>query len=181
MRTRRRDSTAPGPLIPRLRWLATALALAGPLLADEARASCTALGLVTCSMTVTATALAFGTYNPNAPAGASDLSSTIDITGTVFGVGLLTTLSYTVSLSAGTGGTVADRKLLGSGGSLSYNLYTDSNRSTVWNTVADSIQALATILGTSTNRQYTVYGAIPPGQYLAPGLYSDTIVVTITH
>lgn len=181
MRIRRRDSTAPSPLIPRQHWLATTLVLAGPLLAGEARASCTALGLVTCSMTVTATALAFGTYNPNAPAGASDLSSTIDVTGTIFGVGLLTTLSYTVSLSAGAGGTVADRKLLGGGSPLSYNLYTDSNRSTVWNTVADSIQALATVLGTSASRQYTVYGAIPPGQYLAPGMYSNTIVVTITY
>ncbi|RZI78097.1 MAG: SCPU domain-containing protein [Variovorax sp.] len=160
----------------------SASVLLGLLWAGTAQATCSGIGLTSCSMTVSAGAIAFGNYNPNAAAGASDATSTISVTGTLFGVGLLNTIAYTISLSPGSASTVADRRLIG-GGSLGYNLYTDSGRTSVWgtDTVSDSISVLAAVLGVSVTRNYTVYGRIPAGQYVAPGSYSNTIVVTVTY
>lgn len=168
---------------PLTRWLRCAApALACLLWAGAAQATCTGIGLVSCSMTVTAGTVAFGNYNPNAAPGASDATSTIDVTGTLVGIGLLNTIAYTISLSAGSASTLADRRLVGAG-SLGYNLYTDSGHGTVWgtNTVSDSISVLAAVLGASVTRSYTVYGRIPAGQYVAPGAYGNTIVVTVTY
>jgi len=159
-----------------------AAVVVGILCAGAAQATCTGIGLVSCGMTVTAGTIAFGNYNPNAAAGASDATSTVQVTGTLTGVGLLNTIAYSISLSAGSASTVADRRLIG-GGSLGYNLYTDSGHSTVWGsaTVSDSISVLAAILGTSVTRNYTVYGRIGAGQYVAPGAYSNTIVITVNY
>lgn len=160
-----------------------AAAVASVLLgAGAAHATCSGIGLASCSMTVSAGAMAFGNYNPNAATGASDSTSTVQVTGTLVGIGLLNTIAYSISLSAGSASTVADRRLIGAG-SLGYNLYTDSARSVVWgaNTVSDSISVLAAVLGGSVTRNYTVYGRIPAGQYVAPGAYANTIVVTVTY
>lgn len=164
------------------RLVGTALLMGGLLCAGPAQATCTGIGLTSCSMTVSAGAIAFGNYNPNAAPGASDATSTISVTGTLVGIGLLNTIAYTISLSPGSASTLADRRLIG-GGSLGYNLYTDSGHGTVWgtNTVSDSISVLAAVLGVSVTRNYTVYGRIPAGQYVAPGSYSNTIVVTVTY
>ncbi|RYF62408.1 MAG: hypothetical protein EOO22_27735, partial [Comamonadaceae bacterium] len=78
--------------------------------------------------------------------------------------------------------TVADRRLIGAG-SLAYNLYTTSGRTTVWGQdgVSDSISVLAAVIGASVTRNHTVYGRIPAGQYVAPGAYANTIVVVVNY
>ncbi|KQX88873.1 hypothetical protein ASD34_07310 [Variovorax sp. Root473] len=126
-------------------------------------AACTGVGVFGCSATVSATALAFGNYDPAALT-PKDSTSTVTVTGTVTGIGILVTLSYTVGLSAGSAGTIASRQMVGpnSGTPLGYNLYT-------------------TNAGTVVPRNYTVYGRIPAGQYVAPGSYGSTITVTVTY
>lgn len=163
--------------------LALALALAGLLAPRASLAACTGVGLFSCSATVSATSLAFDNYDPAVPT-PTDSASTVNVTAAVTGVGILVTLSYTVGLSAGSVGTIANRQMNGPGTTpLAYNLYTTNARGTVWDSsnVSDSYSALATLGGTIVPRSYTVYGRIPPGQYVAPGSYGSTITVTETY
>ncbi len=165
-------------------WL---VAATGLLASTTTWASCTsALSAGTCSATVSATVLAFGNYDPNSGI-AKDVASTVTISATMFGASILTTISYTISLSAGVTGSIADRRMTGGSGggsSLSYNLYTTSNRDVVWGTngVADSLSAIAIILGTPISKAYTVYGRIPASQYVSSGSnYVDTVIVTVNY
>ena len=167
--------------------LTAALALAGLLAPGTSMAACTGLGLFTCTVTVTAaTPLAFGSYDP-AVATPKDNTTTVTVVGKVDGVvGLLVTVSYTVGLDAGSAGNIADRRMVGpvSTTPLGYNLYTTNAHSTVWNAsnVTDSYGVTLSLLGTaSMTKNYTVYGRIPPGQYVAPGPYGSTITVTVTY
>lgn len=163
---------------------ALTLGLAGLLGARDADAACTGVGLFSCSATVTVPLpLAFGNYDPSSLT-PKDNTTTINVVGTVTGLGILVTLSYSIGLSAGTGGSIANRQLTGpSSTPLGYNLYTSSAHTTVWGTgtVTDSYSALASVGGNSVSRSYTVYGRIPIGQYVAPGSYSNTITVTVTY
>ena len=103
-----------------------------------------------------------------------DQSSTIQVTCT-------NTTPYNIGLNAGTGSgaTVATRKMTSGGATISYSLYTDTGRSTVWgNTVSTD-----TVAGTGNGaaQSFTVYGRIPAQTTPAPGNYSDTITVTVTY
>lgn len=163
--------------------LTAAVVLTGLLAPRASLAACTGVGLFSCSATVSATALAFGNYDP-AVSAPKDSASAVSVVGTITGLGILVTLSYTVGLSAGSAGTVANRQMNGpSTTPLAYNLYTSNARGTVWSAsnVSDSYSALASIGGTVVPRNYTVYGRIPAGQYVAPGSYGSTITVTVTY
>lgn len=164
--------------------LTAALALAGLLLPRASQAACTGVGVFSCSATVSAgSPLAFGNYDPTTTT-PRDSTSTVSVVGTVTGLGILVTLSYSVSLSAGSAGTISNRQMPGpSTTPLAYNLYTSIAYSTVWgtNSVSDGYSALATVGGTAVPRNYTVYGRIPSGQYVAPGSYGSTITVTVNY
>ncbi|MET3493381.1 spore coat protein U domain-containing protein [Variovorax boronicumulans] len=164
--------------------LAVLLGLGSCLAAHDARAACTGLGIFSCSATVSVLApLAFGNYNPGNATPTSN-TTTVRVVGTVTGLGVLVTLSYSIGLNAGTGGSIANRQLNGpSTTPLAYNLYTSNAYATVWGngTVTDSYSALASLGGNSTTRNYTVYGRIPAGQYVAPGSYGNTITVTVIY
>lgn len=167
-----------------LHALAGAILFAVPFMATPARASCAALGVVVCSATATATSLPFGDYNPssNAP---RDISSSVTVTATAIGVGLFTTIGYSISLNEGANGSLAARKMVGGSAAtpLAYNLFTSSNYDQVWgaDSVSDTVGVLATVLGTSLTRSYAVYGRIAPNQYVSTGAYADTIIVTVTY
>lgn len=85
--------------------------------------------------------------------------------------------SYTISLSAGFG-TFASRVMTGGASQLDYNLFTDSQRVTVW---GDGTAGSTTVSATGTGASYTVYGLIPARQNVPAGSYSDTITVTVTY
>ena len=160
--------------------------IAGCLVSATAWANCTsALSAGTCSATVSATPLAFGSYNPGSST-AKSVTSTVTVSATLTGVSLLTTIGYSISLGGGVTGVVAKRQMAGGTGgqSLGYNLYTTGNYDVVWGIdgVTDSMTAIATVLGTRMSKTHTVYGRVPEGQYLPPGSnYSDTIVVTVNY
>jgi len=125
--------------------------------------------------TVSATDLAFGTYDPNT----GDLDGTSTITascteGTTYDIGLDT--GQNAAEASGT-----TRAMVGgtSAGYLSYELYSDSGRTTVW---GDTV-GTDTVSGTASaaDDDHTVYGQIPGGQFVPPDSYSDTIAVTITY
>jgi spore coat protein U-like protein len=91
------------------------------------------------------------------------------------------TNAWRISLGSGSSGSVAGRRMqrLGGGGSVAYQLYTDSPRSTVWGD-GTAGTAWVTGIGTGQNQSVTVFGRVPPQATPIPGTYRDTIVATIT-
>ncbi len=168
MRSSERSST---------RWIAAALAMAcvgsqAVAATDDATFSVTASVLAACD--VQATNHAFGTYSP-ASGTPLDGSSTVSVYCTVG-------TPYTLSLNVGTGGgTFASRKMTSGSNELLYNLYTASNRTTVW---GDGSGSTNTISGNGTGlltaATHTVYGRVTTAQDVAPGSYTSTVTVTVT-
>ena len=119
---------------------------------------------------ITASPLAFGTY----------ASAQLDA-ATTLSVSCTNTTAYNVGLDAGTGSgaTVAARKMSSGSQTLTYAVYSDSGRSTVWGPTVGT----NTVTGTGTGAAQTlnVYGRIAAGQLPTPGSYADTITATITY
>ena len=119
-----------------------------------------------------ASAMAFGTTGV--------LSANVNQTSTIV-VQCTDTTTYDIGLDAGggSGASVTTRKLTGSGGTINYSLYTDTNRTTVWGNTLSSDTVAAT--GNGAAQSYTVYGRIPAQTTPAPATYSDTITITVTY
>lgn len=128
------------------------------------------------AMTVRASGVSFGTYDPGA-ASPTQSMGTVKVQCTV---GLLP--SFSVALSAGSSQNFAQRTMKNGSDALAYNLYVDPNGMSVWGdgtgaTVTQSFDSLLSLGST----KFTVYGSAPSGQYPAAGNFSDTITVTVTY
>jgi spore coat protein U-like protein len=138
---------------------------------SSAIASFTVTAVVQAHCTISASTLAFGTY-----AGLLiNASSVLTVTCT-------NTTAFNIGLNAGTstGATVTTRKMTGpASATLSYKLFRDSARTQNWGNTVGTDTLLSQ--GNGTARQYSVYGQIPAGQYVAPGAYADTIIATVTY
>ena len=126
---------------------------------------------VASTCTISTTPLSFGSYT--GVLSQAMASGTITCTNTT---------PYNVGLSAGlsTGATVTSRKMTGPGGALlAYSLFSDAGHTINWGVTVgtDTVH----MVGNGLGQPVTVYGQIPAGQYFAPGLYSDTITVTVTY
>jgi spore coat protein U-like protein len=134
---------------------------------------------VTANCTITTAPVAFGAYDPitaNATA-ALNGTGTVSVTCTN---GATTTVTLGQGANADTGSTAAvPARRLSDGGTdfLSYALYSDTGRTTVWGDTAGSGVAHT---GTGTLTALTVYGAVTAGQNVPAGNYADTVVATIT-
>jgi spore coat protein U-like protein len=108
------------------------------------------------------------------------LASNTDQTSTIQ-VACTNTTPYNIGLDpgAGTGATVAVRKLTSGANTVNYTLYSDSGRTTVWGNTVSTDTVAAT--GNGVAQSYTVYGRIPAQTTPAPGSYADTITVTVTY
>lgn len=133
-----------------------------------------------CSCSVSTTAMNFLAVNP--------LGGPHDSTGTVRvscgGVaGLL--IPYRVEIGGGQSGDITARRLKSGVHLMAYNLYSDAARQVLWGTtsVGTAVESgiLLDVLGLSPANVHTVYGRIPGGQMVAPGSYSDSLVVTVTY
>jgi len=136
---------------------------------DSTTFAVTATVLSTCA--VAASPLAFGNYSM----AQVDSSAPVLVTCT-------NGTTYTVGLSAGvgTGASVASRKLTGPASqALTYSLYGDVGRTTVWGQTI----GVDTVAGTGNGaaQTLTVYGRVPASQGPGPGAYTDTITVTLTY
>ena len=129
-------------------------------------------------VTVSATPVNFGSYMPTS-ALALVAGGTVKIS---CGLGLDLLPNFTVALSQGNGGSYAPRAMINGSMRLSYNLYTTAAYSTVWGdgTAGTAVQSYTSPLqlGSAT---FTAYGQLPAGQFAGAGLYTDTIVVTVTY
>lgn len=86
------------------------------------------------------------------------------------------TTSYSIALSTGSG-TYETRVMTSGLHHLLYNLYIDAALTTVW---GDGTGQSMTVSDTQSVANYTVYGRIPARQDAYVGVYSDTIVITVT-
>lgn len=137
---------------------------------------------IACTCSVAVTPVSFGSFNPLL-AGTHDANGNVAVTcGGV--VGLL--IPYSIKLSKGGGASYTTRRMASGTHYLSYNMYTD-NYVTIW---GDSTGGSGTkagnialdLLGLAPAQNHTIYGRVASGQTTAvPGLYSDTITVTVTY
>lgn len=121
---------------------------------------------------VTATPMAFGSYDPTS-ATATTSTSVISVTCT-------SAAPYNVGLDKGANGSSVTARLLKTGANtLPYSLYSDASYTVNWgNTVGTD-----TVTGTGSGilQNVTVYGRIPAAAAVPAGAYTDTVTVTVTY
>ena len=139
-------------------------------LSETATATLTLEATVVDSCGLNGSALGFGSYTSGQ---AENLDASGNITFTSCPAGTLT-----FELDGGQSGNASARSLSnGSGGSLGYQLYTDSARSDMWGSGGDANSMLLVVPGSGS---ISVYGRIPGGQTTAAGSYTDTVNITLT-
>ena len=152
------------------------LPLLAPLAAPRAQAA-----VLNC--TVSATSVAFGSYTPLQP-------SALIGTGTMTAICTVDSHknTLTVDLSSGMSGSFITRTLTTTVGTttypLNYNLYQDAANTLIWGDGTGGSQAdTVTITRHGNNNTITtndtVYGAVAPAQDPAPGIYTDSITISV--
>jgi spore coat protein U-like protein len=159
-------------------YLAAAVFLVGSIFASAAFGA-------SCSVTVPT--LNFGNYDPLSFT-ATDSSTNIVVTCSRTVATGSESVSYTLSVSAGTG-SFAARTMLKGATPLSYNLYRTALRdaASIWGdgtggstTLNNSLQPLNNGFPTRT-ANHTLYGRIPPRQDVPIGSYAASVVLTINY
>lgn len=131
---------------------------------------------VTSNCTLSTTAVAFGSVDVTSGAD-TDNTGGITVTCTAG-----TDWSASADAGAGTGATLASRKMANGTDLLSYVLYTDTGRTSIWGDGVGGTTALISDTGSGTAQSKTIYGRVPSGQTGAPaGSYADTVAVTVTY
>jgi spore coat protein U-like protein len=135
---------------------------------------------VLCSCTVTADPLNFGNLDPFDGADL-DMATNVDVSCT----GLLGSVvnNMTISLGGGANGTVSARRMRNDDGDLlTYNLFADAGRNTIWGDGTggfDPVEVENRFSVLSWNTTTPVYGRIFAAPMAQPGHYTDTIIVTV--
>jgi spore coat protein U-like protein len=150
-----------------MRWTVVLVATIAVCVFNSSRAE----AAPTC--TISATSVNFGSYNVFLPS-ATDSTGTVTLTcnGAAHNV--------VVSLSTGGSGSFNPRTMVSGGETLSYNLYRDAARSSIW---GDGTAGTSTYTNANppnnTTISITVYGSVPAGQDVSAGTYSDTVSAVI--
>jgi spore coat protein U-like protein len=124
-------------------------------------------------------AVAFGGYDPVSANASSDLTGTgsVSVTCTT-GASAKITLGQGLNADTGSTDSAPARRLTDDGTNyLTYQLYSDSARTTVW---GNDTGSGVSHTGTGTAATLTVYGAITQGQNVPKGSYADTVVATVS-
>jgi len=159
-----------------LRVLPAALPLSLVVFAGHAAAA-------TCSASTVGAA--FGSYDVFAGT-ASTTTGSVKVSCSL-GAELFVTINYTISLSAGSSNSFAQRTMKSGANTLGYNLYTSNAYSTVW---GDGSGSTSTVSGNMTvwffvpnaSTTTTVYGRVPASQDVAvANNYQDNVTVTVTY
>jgi len=141
---------------------------------SSATAQLTVSASVSKNCTITTAPVNFGAYDPVT----ANASAPLDGIGTIT-VTCTKGAAAKVGLDAGRNIAGTTRRMSqGSAAYLTYELYKDTGRATVWgNTDADSLD-----LGPAPNRNprdFTVYGRVPATQDAVVGNYTDSVVATV--
>lgn len=128
---------------------------------------------VTNNCTISTAAVAFGSYDPVV----AHASTNLDGTGTVT-VACTKGATSTVGLGLGANASGSIRRMSDGGTNyITYELYSDASRTTVWNTGAGLYNPGAA--PSKVARNFTVYGRVPSNQDVPAGSYNDTVVATV--
>lgn len=132
-----------------------------------------------CSCSASTTDINFGTYNP-----LTITPKTANATVAVNCSGIVSLLgSVDIAVSSGSSGAILDRTMKKGSDVLHYNIYTNASYTSVLGNGSGGTnlitQALTGLLIFNTSA--TIYGKINAQQWVAPGNYSDSIIVTITY
>jgi spore coat protein U-like protein len=152
---------------------ALVLGATAPALAQTATANLSVTATVTKNCSITTTPVAFGSYDPIV----ANAASPLDGTGTVV-VTCTKGAGTRIDLGLGSNATGSTRQMLGGTDLLTYELYTDTGRSTVWGSGAGAGQSIPAAPNKNP-RTFTVYGRVAAGQDVGAASYSDTVVATI--
>jgi spore coat protein U-like protein len=143
-----------------------------------------AAGAATLCRLSTAGGIAFGGYDVLA---ATPLDTLLSFDVACDRSGGPPSVTLVVRLGQGANGTsVNNRRMLhvgASGDFLSYGLYSDVSRTSVWgfsdgvNTVS---RRIAVPNNSSASTTFTIYGRIPAGQNVTVGPYRDSVQITVT-
>jgi spore coat protein U-like protein len=152
---------------------ALVLGATAPALAQTATANLSVTATVTKNCSITTTPVAFGSYDPIV----ANAASPLDGTGTVV-VTCTKGAGTRIDLGLGSNATGSTRRMLGGTDLLTYELYTDTGRSTVWGSGAGAGQSIPAAPNKNP-RTFTVYGRVAAGQDVGAASYSDTVVATI--
>ncbi len=149
------------------------LASATPALAQTAATNLAVSATVAKNCSITTTAVAFGSYDPIV----ANASTALDGTGTVV---VTCTKGAGTRIDLGLGGNASGstRRMSGGIDFLTYELYQNTGRTTVWGSGAAAGQTIAAAPSKAA-RTFTVYGRVTAGQDVAAGSYNDTVVATI--
>jgi spore coat protein U-like protein len=133
---------------------------------------------IAASCTISASAVAFGAYDPVVTNASDALVGTGGVSTTcTSGAAVIITLSQGVNAAGGSTAAVPLRQMASSTNRLAYLLYSESGRTTVWGDTSATGKADT---GTGSASALTVYGSVTGGQSKPPGSYADTVVATVT-
>ena len=148
------------------------LGLAAPALAQTASTNLTVSATVAKNCSITTTAVAFGSYDPVV----ANATTPLDGSGTVV-VTCTKGAGTRIDLGLGANASGAVRRMSGGTDFLTYELYQNTTRTTIWGSVAAG-QTIAAAPSKAA-RTFTVYGRVAAGQDVAAASYNDTVVATI--
>jgi spore coat protein U-like protein len=91
---------------------------------------------------------------------------------------------FVVKLGSGTSGDPGQRTMQAGAETLSYNLFVDASRTRVWGDGTRGSEAVVVESeggprGRPRETELPVFGRIPAGQDPVPGIYADTVIVTV--
>jgi spore coat protein U-like protein len=142
--------------------------------AASSSATLTVTATVAANCTVSTSPLAFGAYDPLV----AHASASLDATGTI-SVACTKGAASTIGLSLGSNTSGGTRRMTdGSNSYLTYEMYQDSARTTVWGNAGAALLTPAAA-PSKTPRSFTVYGRMPGNQDVPAGNYTDTVTATV--
>jgi spore coat protein U-like protein len=151
-----------------------AAVFSAPASAATATANLGVSATVTNNCTISTSAVAFGSYDPVV----AHASANLDGTGTVT-VACTKGATSTVGLALGSNASGSTRRMRDGGTNyLTYELYQDSGRTTVWGNSGAGLYNPGAA-PSKTARNFTVYGRVPSNQDVPAGSYNDTVVATV--
>ena len=159
-----------------LAGVATLAVAAQPAYAATTTSSLSVDATVTANCSVSTTAVNFGSVNVLSGANV-DATGGLSVTCTNG-----TAWAASANAGAGTGASLATRKMASGANLLNYGLYTESTRTTVWGDGAGGTTGTFSGTGSGSAQASTIYARVPSGQTSVPaGSYADTVTVTVTY
>lgn len=145
-----------------------------PLRAATGTTNLSVSATVSANCTITTTPVAFGAYDPIV----ANAATALDATGSVI-VACTKGSSATIGIGLGANAQASVRRMLdGSTNFLTYELYLDTTRTTVWGTATTGLLSTGAAPSKAT-RPFTIYGRVAAGQDVPAGAFTDIAVATV--